>query len=347
MPSQTRSRKPKKSSRKKPSLTIGGAVSLKSGAVTHLNKVERKDVKRIIASRKEKRYSPDWTKYDIFDAYAGLLQPQRGTPVDLFNIAPAGFNVCSALAFQTGHYLTSQSNEMNTFSPGMIVPIGGYSLQQGSSAVTRDGDYAYLQSAVMKLQITAVPLNTNNSDVYSRLSNGLQFRVLHFQSKKINTGVVPNPVTQLFLDQTNNKVGLDMSGSVKEIMDDFHFNTAQFTLHKDIKFRLTQPQIVSTSEVLAVNTSYVNQAIQGQGCNPTYPSTRNLTLWMPKTKKKIRFLNADNGTTNYYEPTNYDYNNVVLIICTRINIERTMDNSLSTSRAWSVKANGETRYRDS
>lgn len=312
----------------------------------HLTKTEKKDVKKIIASRKETIYCPDWVKYDIFDAYAGLLQPERSNPITLPGIAPIGYAPASALAFQTGHYLNSQSTAMNTVMPGVIVPIGGYSLQQGDNATQRDGDYAYLNSSVMKLQVTAMPSNTNDGDSYCRLSSALQFRVIHFSSKKINTGVVPSVTGSLFLNQQNEKVGLDMAASSKELMEDFHLNRAQFTIHKDIRFRLTQPQVASTTETPAPGTNYVNQALQGQGNNPTYPANRNLTLWMPKTKKRIRFLNVDNGVSNYFEPTNYDYNNVVLIICARVVQERVRDRMLATDRAWSVKANGETRYRE-
>jgi hypothetical protein len=236
-----------------------------------------------------------------------------------------------------------------------VAPLGGYGMTQGTDSVNIIGDYAYLQSSKVDLQITAAPWNTNQGDIYSAGMSGLQFRVIHVSAKPIQTGVSPSYVKSLFWDRVHNKVGLDMTGTVKEIMEDFHLNTEQFTIHKDIKFRLTQPQhpagldtqiIQQNDQPTATYQVFSNQGFQGAATNPTYPCAKNITLWMPKTKKKVRFAEDDNLTTNAYEPSNFNFVSLILILCARTCQQQTIPANNSVSRAWTCKAAGETRYRD-
>lgn len=319
----------------------------------HLSAIERKEVKEIIAVKKEVRYCNKWYSYDDYDAPAGNLQLTRTAPVALPNINPTGTNCTTMLGFQTGEYLNPEGVSINTnVGAGTMAVLGGYGMQQGTDSTDIIGDYAYLQSAKVDLQITALPFNTSDSSVYSPGMSGLQFRVIHASAKQIQTGASPSYVNALFWDRTHDKQGLIMTGTNKEMFHDFHLNTDQFHIHADKKFRLTQPQNPgstdswgppSTPDVLIAP---VNLAFQGQATNPTYPVQHNLTLWMPKIKKKIRFSETDDTTSNAFEPTNANFVNMIFILCCRTCQQNQTNSLLSTTRAWSVKAAGETRYRD-
>lgn len=321
-----------------------------------LSKQERKEVKEIIAVKKEVRYCNKWYFYDDYAGASGNLQLTRTNPVTLPGINPFGSNACNMLGFQTGEYLNPESSSINTqVGAGTMVPLGGYGMQQGTDSTDIIADYAYLQSAKVDLQITALPWNTNQSDLYSAGMSGIQFRVIHAQAKQIQTGVSPSYAEAFFWDRTHDKVGLTMVGTCKEIMNDFHFNTDQFVIHHDVKFRLTQPQnpggldtqlIQSNTSATATKEVYTNQGFQGQATNPTYPCSKNVSFWMPKIKKKIRFSEGDDTTTNAFEPTNVNFVNMIFIIACRVNQQQLLPDNNSVRGAWSVKASGETRYRD-
>lgn len=330
--------------------------SSKSKSKKGLNKVEKKEVKDIIAIKKEVRYCNKWFSYDDYLVAAGNLQFTRTVPITLPGINPAGNNACTMLGFQTGEYLNPEAVSINTnVGAGTMTPLGGYGMQQGTDSTDILGDYAYLQSAKVDLQITALPWNSNDSSLYSAGMSGLQFRVIHASAKQIQTGASPSYSNGFFWDRTHDKVGFTMVGTCKEIMDDFHMNTDQFHIHSDQKFRLTQPQNPGSTDTLLIqqnlsatadNQVFVNTSMQGQGTNPTYPCQRNIRLWMPRIKKKIRFSESDDGATNAFEPTNAQFVNMIFIICCRTNQQQLIPSLLNTSRSWSVKAAGETRYRD-
>lgn len=330
-------------------LTIGAVA--KSG----LNKVEKKEVKLIIKERKETRYCGRNFKYDDYAPaqVGGYLQPSRAAPQTLPGVSDVGANACTCLGFQTGEYLNTESTDINTnVGAGTVAPLGGYGMTQGTDSDQITGDYAYLQSAKLDLQITAAPWNTSDCGTYAAAASGLQFRVLHLTAKQIQSGIVPSYTNGMFWNRAHEKIGLTMVGTVKEIMDDFHINTDQFTVHKDIKFRLTQPQNPCSNDTWPAPTAPgafigpVAFALQGQGTNPCYPCQRNVQLWMPKSKKKIRFSDTDDTTTNAFEPTNYQYVNVILILCVRTNQQAFLPDLLSTDRCWAVKAAMETRFKD-
>lgn len=321
-----------------------------------LSKEERKEVKEMMTAKKEVRYCNKWYSYDDYPSASGNLQLTRTVPVTLPGINPVANDACNMLGFQTGEYLNPESNAINTaIGAGTMAPLGGYAMQQGTDSTDIIADYAYLQSAKVDLQITALPWNTNLGDVYSAGMSGIQFRVIHAQAKPIQTGVSPSYAEAFFWDRTHDKVGLTMVGTCKEIMYDFHFNTDQFIIHHDVKFRLTQPQHPGglDTQIIQQNTSptatfqvYSNQGFQGQATNPTYPCSKNVSFWMPKIKKKIRFSEGDDTTTNAFEPTNVNFVNMIFIIACRVNQQQSIPANNSVSRAWSVKASGETRYRD-
>ncbi len=316
-----------------------------------LNKVEKKQVKKIISYRKEDRYSPSWYSYDDYAAYLNYLQPARGNPITLPGIMEHTDNAVSMVGFQTGAYLNTVSTQVNTnIGAGAMVALGGFSMRRGDAKTQIDGDYAYLTSSYMTLQINAEVNNNNDGDAqFNAMCSPLEFRVIHVQAKKEQSGVTPSLTTRLFYDLTHDQEGLSMAGSVKEIMHDFPINRDNFEVKSDFKFRLTQPQQPSTLTTVGNDsTLFVNQGMQGQGTPPTYPAVKHLKLWCPKTKKKIRFSTADDGSQNDFEPTNWNFVNYVVILCSRVNaIPGSVSGNLQqTSRCWSVRATGQTKYKD-
>lgn len=321
-----------------------------------LSATEKKEVKEIIAAKKELRYCNRSFFYDDYDIASGYLQLTRTNPVALPGITPTGTNAATMLGFQTGEYLNSESQSINTnVGAGTMAPLGGFGMIQGTDSVNILADYAYLQSSKVDLQITALPIDTNQSYLYSPGMSGLQFRVLHIQAKQIQTGVSPSYTNGLFWDRTHDKIGLTMVGTNKELFKDFHLNTDQFHILHDVSFRLTQPQDPASLDTHLIQNNlnataspqvYVNQSFQGQATNPTYPCAKDLSFWMPKINKKIRFSENDDLTSNAYEPTNTNFVNMIFILCCRTNQQGLNSDLLNTGRAWSCKAAMETRYRD-
>ena len=307
----------------------------KRKAKTGLNKVEKKQVKQIIATRKEFKYCPNWFAYDDFAATGGFIQSTIQPDSYLPNVYDANSDrAVSAVGFQTGQYLNTASTTVNTNLPGTLMyPLGGYSMLRGTGNNTIEGDYARCQSAFISLQINALPASGNVTSVEDALFP-LEFRLIQIKAKRVATGTTPSLQGALFVDMTNDPDGLTMAGSVKEAMVDYRINTNQFTILRDMKFSLTQP----------VQLSYNGQT-SNQGSQQTlHPSQRNFKFWLPKPAKKIRFSSTAVPNVNAHEPVNWDATVYTIILCSRKS--GGTEGYSDTSRAWSVKATGMSKFRD-
>lgn len=316
-----------------------------------LSKGQTKQVKKIISTRKESKYCPNWYAYDDYIAYAGYIQPRILASNVLTGIFDNANGACTCVGLQTGKYLNSASQAINAVYPGMMLPLGGFGMQRGDDSTSIDGDYAYLQSSHIKLQI-ACKVEEDGSEATNDVATPLDFRLIQVRVKKDAAGTTPNPLNELFVDLTNVKEGLSMSGSVKEIMRDFPINSNRFTKVKDIRFTLCQPVKPTTQTTISASSALLSNV----SCAPlpSYPNQKELTLWLNKPKKKLRFATLDDGTTNYFEPLNYDFVDYVFVIASR----KTFYNSYmtgtqpgsmpsqNTSRCWTIAATGQTKYKD-
>lgn len=308
-----------------------------------LTKVEKKQVKSIVASRKESKYCPSWFQYDDFETTGGFIQPALTANGVLPGIYNAGNLACSCVGLQMGNYLTTSSDAVNTLlGAGTIVPVGGIGMQRGDTSTTIDGDYAYMQSSKLQLRITANTLGQGWEDTQCL---PLEFRLIHVRPKaNTPTGTTPSLVSSLFVDNTNAPEGLGASGSVTEIMQNWRLNRNQFEVVKDMRFQLSNVQQPSVS---FQDTQFtVSATMPNNGGAMPYPNTKDIELWMNNPKKKLRFGPSDTGVS-YYEPTNYQFQEYVIILAARkyLNQGAPVFKPLS-AKFWQVRVNGMTKYRD-
>lgn len=317
---------------------------------TGLNKVEKKQVKSIIKSRKEDKYCPAWFQYDDFAAYGPFLQPA----IQGSSILPGIFNnvnsAVTVVGLQMGNYLTSAATDVNTvLGAGTMSPLGGIGMERGDTSTTIDGDFATMKSCKLQLQVNANVMAANGGPDYEPIVSPLEFRVLQVRPKaNTPSGTTPSLIAALFLDNTNTAEGLGAAGSVKEVMSDWRVNRNQFQVIKDIKFTLTNP--MSSKKLYGTNQYGIAQAVNNLG-SESLKNVKTLDFWMNRPQKKLRFAASDTGLT-YYEPTNYQFQEYVIILCSRRGVAQdSVATALpvplpSTSRYWTVRSNGMTKYRD-
>lgn len=313
-----------------------------------LNKVEKKEVKKIIGARKELKYCPAWFSYDDYAATGGFIQRRIPSSAVLDGIYDSANNACVCVGLQTGNYLNSASQAINTQYPFLMYPMGGFGMERGDTNTTIDGDYAYLNSSMIDIQV-ALSVNENQNSV-NPISTPLEFRLIHVKAKKDQAGVTPSPLTELFVDLTNEKEGLDMSGSVNEIMRRFPINSNRFIKVKDFKFKLQNPIKPTTLQTIPAGGTSAQLSDSTASQPPAHPSTKDIKLWLDKPKKKLRFANTDNGLNNYFEPVNYDFVHYVFLIATRDTYYNSYSGATGgasqDASGWTVSATGRTTYRD-
>ena len=305
-----------------------------------LNEVERQQVKKIISNRKESKYCPNWYQYDDFENTGDYIQPAITATGTLPGIYNAGNLACSVVGLQMGEYLTTASTEVNTLlGAGTISKLGGIGMERGDSSTTIDGDYAYMKSCKLQLRITANSLGEQGYEDCQCLP--LEFRLIQVRPKaNTPSGTTPSLVSSLFVDNTNAPEGLGASGSVTEIMCNWRLNRNQYEVVKDIKFQL---QNVMQPSIPTQGGPSISQTLPpGQ----SFPNTKDIELWMNNPKKKLRFNQNDSGTS-YFEPTNYQFQEYVIILAARryINQGAPVFKPLST-KFWQVRVNGMTKYID-
>lgn len=337
------SNKPKSVPKATPFVAVVKAVGKnKKKKPAGLNKNEKKQVKNIIADRKEKKYCPNWINYDYYDPdnYTPNQLPQITGSIVLPNVYNAAFNTISIVGLQTGAYLNSASAQLDAAltaagqGPCMNA-LGGYGMEKGDTSTTIDGDYAYFHSGCINLQINSLVASGNAGTVNDAISP-LCFRVIHVRAKSDAAGVTPSLTGDLFRDMVNSNAGLMSDMTLSDVMHDFGFNRERFSVENDIRFKLSEP--------IQPTYNNGNGSTAPQVHNLQYPTEKRLKLWLHKPKKKLRFAKVDNGLTNDFEPLNYDFVNYIFILCARE--QNTNDSYSSTQKRWTVVTKGQTKYRD-
>lgn len=305
-----------------------------------LTKVEKKQVKSIVSNRKEDKYCPNWKQYDDFEEYEGNLNPAISGVASLPGIFNAGSSAVTCVGLQMGNYLTTSATAVNTLIGTSFYPLGGIGMERGDTSLTIDGDYAYMKSCKLQLKISATIVGTQGSVDAQCLP--LEFRVIQVRPKaNTPTGTTPSLVSSLFVDNTNTAEGLGASGSVTEIMQNWRLNRNQFDVVKDFKFQLSNVQQPSSSNNTTNNLSETYPMITA------YPNSKDIDLWLNRPKKKLRFGPVDNGVSSYYEPTNYQFQEYVVILCTRRFIDQQSPVFQPITKGyWQVRVNGMTKYND-
>lgn len=305
--------------------------------VVGLNTLEKRQVKTIIAARKELKYCPNWRNYDHYDPaqYSDTqLAPILASTI-LPNVYDVNNGVTSIVGFQTGNYLNSNSQQLdaNLVAAGQnpcMYALGGYGMERGDTSTAIDGNEVYFNSGKINFQINSVVTTTSSIDP---MVNPLCFRVIHVKCKKDAAGTTPSTSGQLFRNMTNDNAGLMSFMTQRQLFHDFNFNRQRFIVMSDKKFKLCQQLAPSLG-------SNVNQPVP----NYPYPSQKNFTLYLDKPKKKLRMNEVDNGISNYFEPNNYDFIHYVYVLCCR---EQVNSGAFSPSgKAWTITTQGQSTYRE-
>ena len=305
-----------------------------------LNKVEKKQVKAIIANKKEFKYSPKFINYDNYDPalYTDFQRPITVGATTLPNVYSAANNTVTIVGFQMGQYANTASSQLDAAltaagtNPCMN-QLGGIGMENGIDQTNIIGDYALLHSSKVNFQINTSPQGGNADNVAETVSPMI-FRVIHVSCKQDQAGITPSLSGDLFRDMTNENKGLMSDMTLKQLMTDYNLNRERFHVHKDFKFKLSEP----------VEPDYAGTTANQNVLNLPYPTQKNFSLWMPKPKKKLRFSDTDNGLTNAYEWLNADFVSYVFILCCRE--QNTGGNYSSTLKRWTCSTQGQTKYRD-
>jgi len=306
----------------------------------HLSKTEKKEVKTIIASRKELKYCPDIITYDHYDPadYSTTQLPPILANIALPNVYDAANNVVTIVGLQTGHYLNSVSNQLdsNLTAAGQgpcMYPLGSFGMLRGDTSTTIDGNEVYFNSGKINLQINAVNAEGNGDRVNDAVGP-LCFRVLHVKSKKDAAGTAPSVSGDLFRNMVNNNAGFMSDMTQRNLFHDYGINRQRFQVLADKKFKLTQP----------VQPGYAGTSANQPQRNFPHAAQKNLTLYLDKPKKKLRMNGGDDGVNNYYEPLNYDYIHYVFVLCCREQINSSQFSD--TGKCWTLTTQQQVSYRE-
>lgn len=305
-----------------------------------LNTVEKKQVKNIIAAKKEFKYSPKWINYDNYDPalQTDFQQPITVGQTTLPNVYASVNNTATIVGFQMGQYANTASSQLDAaLTAAGTVPcmnqLGGIGMENGTDQTNIVGDYALLHSSKVNFHIQTSPAGGNADNVQDAVSPMI-FRVIHVSCKQDQAGITPSLSADLFRDLQNENAGLMSDMTLNQLMYDYNLNKERFHVHKDFKFKLSEP----TEPDYAGTTANQSQR------NLPHPTQKNFSLWMPKPKKKLRFSDTDNGLTNAYEWLNADFVSYVFIICCRE--QNTGGSYSSTLKRWTCATQGQTKYRD-
>lgn len=316
------------------------APKRKAPRKTGLNKVEKKQVKTIIASRKELKYCPNWINYDHYDP--ANYTPNQLAPIPsniiLPNVYDATNGVTSIVGLQTGNYLNSVSQQLdaNLTAAGQgpcMYPLGGFGMERGDTSTTIDGNEVYFNAGKINIQINAVNAE-GNADAVNDAVSPLCFRVIHVKAKKDAAGVTPSTSGALFRDMINNNAGFMSDMTQRQLFHDYSINRQRFQVLNDKKFKLSQP----------VQPAYAGTSANQPVRNHPYSAQKNLTLYLDKPKKKLRMGVGDDGAANYFEPLNYDFIHYVFVICCREQINSSQFSN--TGKCWTLTTQGQSTYRE-
>lgn len=319
----------RKNRRRRPAAKKGG-----------LNKIEKKQVKGIIASRKELKYCPVWINHDHYDP-ANYTQYQLApiqSLITLPNVYDAANNVATIVGLQTGAYLNSVSQQLDAALTAAgqgpcMNPLGGYGMERGDTSTTIDGNEVYFNAGKVNIQINAVNAEGNGAAI-NQAVGPLCFRVIHVKARKDAAGTSPSVVGDLFRDMENNNAGFMSFMTQRQLFHDYSFNRQRFTVVNDKKFKLSQP----------VQPGFGGTSVNQPVRNYSYPPQKNLTLYLDKPKKKLRMNGGDDGVQNAFEPLNYDFVHYVFVICCREQINSATYSN--TAKCWTLTTQGQSTYRE-
>ena len=276
-----------------------------------LNKVEKKQVTKMIKGRRETYYLKT-IQYVLGQAVSSTYEQHHLSPHSVFQSG----NRITMVGLLSADTFSSIGNDVNsnathTTGQRLFLTGGCRARDLGDIAgANLDGDMGYMKSHLQKLKIHAKGLcSLPSGNVGCDKLNPLNFRVLVVQVNGTkpagdvptftNVGSTGSP--SLFRDRLDFKVGIDDVIQPYEFTNNLRVDTQAFKVIRDIKFKLSNPLAFRSDGTDNHYTS--TNAYQ-------YPATKELDIWLPQPKKPVKF---DEGTQL---PTNYDYRYYTFVFCT-------------------------------
>jgi hypothetical protein len=252
----------------------------------------------------------------------------------------------TCMVLQTGYYRTDQNDALNTSTPGIIYPVGGYDITQGVAEGQIQGMYGKITSSLQKIWIQMNPQQNPSTDLTTYLEATLPhyFRVITVKSKRAASiassataaAGVQNPTLgeNLFIMGDGNEKGLlSNMGSLEPF--DALINKQKWIVLGDQRFTLCANTVAtnSSSGNTLVYTSNVQQ----------HPSSKFIQRYLPKPNKRTKWSFPPSGgiTTPVSEPVDFNYITHTIILCR-------VKGALSgyKSNHWSVQTTGTTSVLD-
>jgi hypothetical protein len=290
---------------KKSAMVRKGKPKKKSNA--GLNGVEKSQVSKMIRGIREIFYIES-TQYALGQVVSDTLHQNALTPED---ICQSGNKITMiGLTTADGFNAIGSNLNTNTVHTGgqrlfLTRGVKAYNLN-GEPAAKLDGDMGQPKSYLQRLKIHAKSKYLNTEDALQDKLIPMNFRVLVLKvNPKRPSGNLPSfthvPTNAagpcLFLNNLNQKKGLDDQICPYEFTNNLRVDTSAFTVYRDIKFKLSNPILVKDGAQTATCSNY------------QYPATKEIDLWLPQPKKAVKY---DPDT---YLPTNFDYRYYTFVFC--------------------------------
>lgn len=318
---------------------------------TGLNKVEKKQVKKIVQRNGEIIWCP---AYHYDGGLATSSPPQYNTydivPVPLINTGPSATASAYITGFETGMTLGVEATAVNTALPpaaGTIQcmnPLGMYNFPSTNNTATADqdpgtvrsGEYLYAHSQRVRMRICMKQAKVADTDNFPK-NAPMEFRFIAVKRKP--GGVIAGDAgvdfrTELFRNFDNNVTGL-LNTKSNFMLAEWTINRLALEVVKDFKFRLSQP--------LSAQSGYAPFATANPvtACNTynSFPSEKIIDFYLPKPKSKIKW----NGSANSDPRDSYNYKLDIFIIGYYTD---SGDAPVSEPSEWEVKCITESKFRE-
>lgn len=322
-----------------------------------LNKVEEKQVKtitkRAIIRNGELRYCAQivWDAGLPTDSPPQYNQADR-VPVPIPNTGLGSSAYC--LGFETGLALGVESTSLNALMPPDVgtqqcmTPIGMYNFPAFNDPASdnrdpgtmRNGEYMYAHSMRVRLQINMEQARDTTTN-YLPVNVPAQFRILVVKRRPgrvIADDAGVNLATELFRNFDNNVTGLVTTKTIYQL-DHWPVNTESLVKDKDIRFKLSPP--VNPVAGSGGNTQF---STYGNSYN-SFPSTKNIDLWLPKPKHKIKW----NGSADADPRDSFNYKLQILVLAYYPNGGNTASSQfpgVAPCKFWNCKLYTESKFRE-
>ncbi len=319
-----------------------------------LNKVEKKQVKKLIAKNGELKYSPSlvWDSYATQDGT--LTNDEDRVPVPIPNTNTNSGSLTSAyiVCLETGLALGEEMTDLNAAitpagaSQQAIAPIYMYNMAalndpgaQGlDPGVLREGEYLYAHSQRVRLLVQMKQAATMDINNYPN-NQPMTFRCIVVK-RKPGRVIAGDPGvdfrTELFRDYNNNIKGL-LSTKTNMQLDQWSVNRQALEVLKDFKFRLSQP-ICPTGAAAPFPTT-PGSAITSNQSN-SFQSTKLIDFYLPKPKHKIKW----SGTSNSDPRDSFNYKVEIFIMAYYNNSPNRAAGLIADE--WTCKVYTESKFRE-